>query len=137
MIKKLLIGTVAVFIAWQILDYVIHVIIFTDSYAATAHLWRPEGEMKMGLMMIVSLLAALFFVALYVKLVSPKTLQNGLWYGVLFGLATGISMGYGTYSVQPITYGIAIGWFLGSLVEATVAGLLLGLLVKEDKKEAA
>jgi hypothetical protein len=137
MAKKLLIGTVAVFIAWQILDFVIHNLILMDAYAATAHLWRPEGEMKMGLMIIVGLLAALFFVAIYVKLVSPKTLQNGLWYGILFGLGTGISMGYGTYSVQPITYGIAIGWFLGTLVETTVAGLMLGLLVKEDQKEPA
>ena len=54
MAKKLLIGTVAVFITWEILDFVIHNLILMDSYAATAHLWRPEGEMKMGLMVMMT-----------------------------------------------------------------------------------
>ena len=46
----------------------------------------------------------------------------------------GVSMGFGTYCVMPIPVGLAIGWCLGSVVECLVAGLLVGLILKADKK---
>jgi hypothetical protein len=60
-------------------------------------------------------------------------MNAALSYGVLLGLAFGLSMGYGTYAVQPIPYIMALTWFLGTLVEFTVAGLLVGLLIVEKK----
>jgi hypothetical protein len=51
-------------------------------------------------------------------------------YGLLFGVAMGIGMGYGTYAVMPIPYSMALTWFLGTVVEATVGGLLAGLIVR-------
>ena len=35
-------------------------------------------------------------------------------------------MGYGTYSVMPIPYSMALTWFLGAVVEGAAAGLLVG-----------
>jgi hypothetical protein len=43
-----------------------------------------------------------------------------------------MGMGYGTYSVMPIPYSLALGWFWGTVVETTLAGVLLGLIVKEE-----
>jgi hypothetical protein len=56
---------------------------------------------------------------------------TGLKYGLLFGLGAGVSMGYGSYSVMPIPYHMAFTWFLGSVVEATVGGLILGAIVRD------
>lgn len=89
-------------------------------------------EMKNGLMVIVGLIAAATFVYIYAAFISNKSMATAVKYGVIFGIGAGVSMGYGSYSVMPITYGIALGWFLGTLVNATVGGILLGLLVKED-----
>lgn len=50
---------------------------------------------------------------------------------MLFGLGAGVSMGYGSYSVMPIPYHMAFTWFLGSVVEATVGGLILGAIVRD------
>jgi len=132
MLKKIALGTVAVFAAWEILDFIIHNLILMNIYEATPELWRPQAEMKMGLMIIVTLLSAFFFVYLYARFVGEKSIVRGFYYGLVFGLATGISKGYGTYSVMPISYSLALGWFLGSVVEASVAGLLVGWLVKES-----
>lgn len=132
MTKKLIIAIVAVFIAWQIIDFVLHTMILGSAYGATAHLWRPMEEMKNGLMVIVGLIAAATFVYIYAAFISNKSMATAVKYGVIFGIGAGVSMGYGSYSVMPITYGIALGWFLGTLVNATVGGILLGLLVKED-----
>ena len=130
--KKIALGTVVVFISWEILDYIIHSVILMGIYERTPQLWRPTAEMKMGLMILVTFLSALFFVYLYARFVGEKSLQRGLFFGFVFGLATGISMGYGTYTVMPIPYSLALGWFLGSVVESSVAGLLVGWLVKES-----
>lgn len=131
MTKKLLIAFVAVFVVWQILDFIIHGVLLGPAYAATPQLWRPMEEMKMGLMYFVSAVSAFIFVWVYVKFVSPKSMMIGLQYGLILGVSYGIGMGYGTYAVQPLPYNIALSWFLGTIVEMGLAGLLTGLIVKE------
>ncbi len=129
--KKTIIAILAVFVSWQVLDFIIHGVILQSTYAATLSLWRPDTEMKMGLMMLVSLVSALCFVLVYDWFFKEKKMMIGLKYGVIFGVGVGFSMGYGTYSVQPIMYYTALGWFLGTVVEAAVAGLLTGLIIKD------
>ncbi|MFA4924547.1 MAG: hypothetical protein WC557_10180 [Ignavibacteriaceae bacterium] len=130
--KKFLLAILAVFVAWEVLDYIIHVVILAQQYKDTASLWRPEGEMKMWLMVIVTLISSAAFCYLYDAFVKDKSMANAVKFGLVFGIGTGIGMGYGTYSVQPITYMIAFTWFLGTVVEATVAGLILGLIIKGE-----
>lgn len=129
--KKTIIAIIAVFVSWQVLDYVIHGVILMDSYAQSSELWRPMEEMMMGLMMIVSLVASICFVLVFDMFFKEKNMMTGLKYGLIFGIGAGISMGYGTYSVQPIMYVTALGWFLGTVVEAAVAGLITGLIIKD------
>lgn len=131
MMKKLLLAFVAVFVAWQVLDFVIHNMLLMKAYEASASMWRPMEEMKMGLMYVVSAVSAFVFVWIYAKLISPKSMVTGLQYGVMLGVSIGIGMGYGTYAVQPLPYNIALSWFLGTIVEMGVAGLLTGMIVKE------
>ena len=128
--KKWIIATVAVFVSWQILDYVIHSVILMDTYGETSELWRPMEEMKMGLMLVVTLIAAGAFCAVYAWLIAPKDLMPGVWYGLIWGVGAGISMGYGTYAVQPLPYILPLVWFLGTVVEAVVAGVIVALIVK-------
>ena len=131
MSKKCGLAVVAVFVAWQIMDFVIHTIILAPQYAATASLWRPEGEMKMGLMMIVSLIGATCFCLVYDRFFATKNIANGALYGLIFGIGTGSAMGHGTYSVMPLPYTLALGWFLSSVVLSVVAGLLVGVIIKD------
>ena len=129
--KKTILAIIAVFVSWQILDFLIHNIILSSTYAATASLWRPMEEMMMGLMMFVSLVSAICFVLVYDWFFKEKNIMTGLKYGVIFGIGVGISMGYGTYSFQPIMYTTALGWFLGTVVSASIAGLITGLIIKD------
>lgn len=129
--KRILLAIVAVFVAWSILDFVIHGVLLQPTYMETSSLWRPMEDMKMGLMHVVTLLFGIFFVLIYGLLIANKSLATGIKYGVLFGLATGISMGYGSYSYMPIPYYLALSWFLGALVEAVVAGVIVGAIIKE------
>ena len=130
--KRIVLAVVAVFAAWAAMDYVIHSVILSSAYEETAQLWRPMAEMKMGLMHVVMVLVAISFVLIYARLISRKSLKKATLYGALFGFGYGVSMGYGSYAYMPITYGIAFTWFLGSLVEMTVAGLIVGAIIKDD-----
>lgn len=125
---------IAVVAAWSAMDFVIHGVILSSAYQETASLWRPMEEMKMGLMYVVMAFVATSFVLIYAKLVSNKSIKKATLYGALFGFGYGVSMGYGSYSVMPITYMIAFTWFLGSLVELTVAGLIVGAIIKDEKQ---
>ena len=72
------------------------------------------------------------FVLIYALFFGKKGVGTGLAYGGLFGIGAGISMGYGTYSVQPIPYMMALSWFLGTLVEGILAGLIVGAIIKDE-----
>jgi len=122
-----------VFVAWAAMDFVIHGVILRSSYAATASLWRPMGEMKTSLMYLSVFVAALTFVLIYSLFFSGKGISTGLKYGLLFGLGAGVPMGYGSYSVMPIPYHMAFTWCFGSVIEAMVGGLIIGSILQEQK----
>jgi hypothetical protein len=93
-------------------------------------------EMKMGLMYVVVLISATTFVSIFVSFFRERTLGTGLKYGLLFGTGVGAGMGYGSYSVMPIPYTMALTWFLGTVVEAAVGGVLIGLIVPSRSSTA-
>ena len=130
MVKKILLGGIAVFVAWEILDFVIHGLILGSTYATLPNVFRAQADMKMGLMAVVTLIGALAFAAVYAWFVSPKSLATGVKYGLVWGFGGGVMMGYGSYAAMPIPYVMALAWFLGTWVEFTVAGLLAGLIIK-------
>jgi LytS/YehU family sensor histidine kinase len=129
--KRTLIATVVVFLAWDVLDFLIHGVLLQGTYAATPELWRPQAEMKMALMYLTVLVSALCFCTIYAKWVFPKSIQTGFLFGLWFGIAVGVGMGFGTYSVQPIPYVMALTWFFGTVVEGAVAGLLAAALIRD------
>jgi hypothetical protein len=121
---------VAVFIAWSILDFILHGLLLRSTYEATANLWRPMDQMNMPLMYFVTLVFTVCFVLIYGLLVGQKSLMSGIRFGALFGLATGISMGFGSYCYMPIPLTLAWSWFLGSWIEAITAGAIVGAIMK-------
>lgn len=131
MAKKVTISSVAVFIVWSLMDYVIHGIILNPIYLQTASLWRPMEEMIMWPIYLATAVTAVAFCAIYGWLVRPKSLPAGLALGILFGAASGVSMGVGTWAVMPIPEFMAMVWTLGLLIEFITAGLLVGALIKD------
>ena len=132
MLKRPFIAVVVIFLAWSLLDFVIHGLLLQATYEATADLWRPMEDMNMTLMYIVTLAYTVCFVAIYDVFVSQKSVATGIKYGALFGLAAGISMGFGSYTFMPIPWSLALSWFTGTLVESIVAGALVGAIIRQS-----
>jgi hypothetical protein len=131
MTKKIIYSVIMVFMVCSILDYVIHELILGASYQSTLNLWRPMAEMKMGLMYVVVFLVSIAFVCLYALFVGNPGVKTGFFFGLLYGLGAGISMGYGTFSVMPIPYHMAFTWCWGTVVEFTIAGLIVGAICRK------
>ncbi len=134
--QRSLLAMVAIFVAWSVMDFVIHQLILGDDYAATANMWRPMEEMKMELIYAVVAFTTFVFVYIYSRFFTDKSINAGVMFGILFGLGTGFSMGYGTYAVQPLPHDVALTWFIGTTVEGAVAGLLVGAIVKPAVDDA-
>jgi len=130
MAKRTVWAVVAVFIAWSILDFILHGLLLRSTYEATANMWRPMDQMNMPLMYFVTFVFTVCFVMIYGLLVGQKSLASGIRFGALFGLATGISMGFGSYSYMPIPLTLAWSWFFGSWIEAITAGAIVGAIMK-------
>ncbi len=63
-------------------------------------------------------------------LIHEKSISVAVEYGALFGLGTGVSMGYGSYAAMPITAFIAHIWFFSTLIKMVLAGYIVGVIVK-------
>jgi len=131
--KRGILAIVVLFVFWSLADYLIHSVLLSSTYQATAKLWRPMAEMKMLLIHITVLISAIIFVLIYALFFKNKGIGSGLGYGFLYGIGAGISMGYGTYAVMPIPYALALSWFLSTLFETTLGGLLVGGLLKKNR----
>ncbi|MEW6350834.1 MAG: hypothetical protein AB1646_17385 [Thermodesulfobacteriota bacterium] len=131
MIKRFVAAVIGVFVLWSAVDFIVHGLVLQSTYEATAQLWRPMAEMKMGLMHVVTLVAVGCFVGIFTLFVHPKGLCRAVGYGLLYGVGGGISMGLGTYAFMPIPLYLGVVWFLTFLGETLAGGLLVGLIVKE------
>jgi hypothetical protein len=132
MLKKFFLAIIVVFVALEAMSFLLHGVILTGLYKQSTF-WRPEAEM-MGLMWVMyvsTFLSTIGFVYIYYKLIGNKSAFRGVWYGLTYGFAVGVGMGYATYAMLPMPYGLAVSWFLGSIVEYGIAGWLTGLIIKE------
>jgi hypothetical protein len=122
--KAIVIATIVLFIVWSAMDAVLHGILLAPIYEATAALWRPVAEMKQGVLFGTTFIAALFFVLLYGEGFARRGMGATLRFGVYFGIAVGVGMGFGTYAAQPIPLALATSWLVGTIVETVVGALL-------------
>ena len=131
--KQRISAFLAVFFAWSLLDFIGHGLIFSSLYAAMPGVWRPQAEMKIGVIYLGVLTSAAVFVTIYSLLIQSRGLIAGVLYGLLFGLSHGASMACGGYAVHPIQPELAIGWFVLIMIEAAVAGVIVGSIIRKPK----
>lgn len=131
--KKLIIASIAGFIAVAAFEMLWHGPIMKDMYEATANVWRPESEYTMGYMAYIFISQFLFAVAMAVvySIVRPALKCK---VGIQFGFLTGIILAapaLGTYCYMPIPLSISLMWMLASLLKCLVCGVVVAFVYKE------
>ena len=131
-------ASIAVFIGFGLLEFIVNGILLQDIYQKYASVWRSESEMQsmMGLMWLGYAIFAVFFTFIYTKGYEPKKpgLEQGLRFGLYVGLAFAPLQSLIWYVVLPIPGALAFYWFLAGMVEFTAVGALAGLIYKKSKK---
>ena len=133
--KRWLLASVAVFVVIGVLEFLIHGVLLSDLYRQTASVWRPEAEMRqmMWIFWVGYLVFAPFFALIYVK--GYEKGKPGLGQGFRFGLYVGAMLsvmnGFAWYVILPIPPVLAFYWFLATLVEFIVVGVVAGLVYRD------
>jgi hypothetical protein len=140
MLLRLVLAVVAVFLCWAATDVVIHGVMLGSEYKDNPTLFRsPEGGpdgMKMGLIYLVVLAHATIFVKIYSWLISPKSILTGIVYGLLWGVAHGIGMGYATFATMPIPANMATTWCLGAIIQGVLGGVIVAAIIRKRDEPA-
>ncbi len=135
MFKKGLWSIIVILVLWLIVDFIFHQVLLVSTYEATANLWRAPEEMSIPLMHSVALVFIICFVAIYGLLIKDKCLATGLKFGLLLGIASGVTMGLGSYSYMPIPLSLGLCWMASRVIEMVIAGLVVGLIMKNNKSQ--
>ena len=125
--KKVLMGAGAVFVAMVILGYLIHEVLLGSTYrdASMMHLWRPPEEMMMGVIFVSNLIVSYFLSLVFSKGYEGKGLGEGVRFGFFMGMIMATPMAYATYATMPITYSLALQWFIYGIIEYVIYGVIL------------
>ena len=107
-VKRFVLGFVAVFVASQVLGFVIHQVLLGATYASLADVWRPEAEMmaKMWMMWITGGLWTVLFCYIFTRGYEDKGIMEGLRFGLLIGLFW-IPFAYESHVIYPVPIGLA------------------------------
>ncbi|MGB2566791.1 MAG: hypothetical protein ACPIB1_10150, partial [Porticoccaceae bacterium] len=117
MFKQTLLATVAVFVLWSVIDFIVHGVLLHSAYQETMHLWRPEDQMHALLMSAVTLFFSLTLMFTYAHYVVPKSLATGLGFGAVLGIGVGTLTGLGSFAYMPIPLYLAAAWYLVNFVK--------------------
>ena len=129
-IKRFIIAVIAVFVTFQVLDFIIHGQILSQEYRSLSQVWRPDMMSKMWIMVITSLIMSILFVYVFIKGYEKKGILEGLRYGLIIGLFM-IGVGsFNQYVVYPVPFSLAVKWFIFGMIEFTVAGIIVSAIYK-------
>ena len=132
--KSWIIATLAVAVAFYLMDALFHGMVMMNTYSATAQLWRPMDEMRQ--LMWVGILGYLAFSALFYLIFScgftpgKSKAGQGLRYGLLIGLLFWGAHALMSYPYMPIPSHIYWAWFGIGMIEFAVLGLITGMIYK-------
>ena len=126
--KKMLIGFVAVFVALEVLDAVIHGGILMSTYMSMQNVWRPDMMAKMWVLHVVKIITAFFFTLVFSKGYENKGIMEGVRYGFYMGCIIAAGFALGSYASFPIRYTLALEWFFLTLAEYIIAGIVVALV---------
>ena len=133
MTMRPLLASLAILVAWTLLDLPLHRFLLAPIYDASPSLWRPFDQMNLALICAVTFVLIGVFVGTYKLLVRPKSLRAGLFLGTFIGLALGVSAGFGTFIHMPIPLALAWGWFIGGWLKGLAAGAIVGAVITDSK----
>jgi hypothetical protein len=130
-IKRLILAILAGWVVIFAADIVIHHFWLRLDYQATKSIWRPDAEIETRLywMFIAQLLGVATFVIVWAQGFAGGSVGTGAMFGLLMGLFQSIWV-LANYVMIPMPGDLAIKWFIGSVAQAVLFGIVTSLVYK-------
>ena len=133
--KKFWTGFVAVFVAMEIMMFLVHGVILKSAYEATQAVWRPDMMSLMWIYHVLAIIGAFFFTFIFSKGYEGNGAMEGARYGLYIGIWMSVGMAYGTYAMIAIPYWLTLQWFIYGVIEYVIGGIVLALVFRLKAKE--
>ncbi len=128
--KPILSGAAGVFVSMSLYDFITHKYILTELYEKVPHVWRPEMDSKLWIFAIVYLVSAYFFTHMFHRGFMSFGVEEGVRFGLMVGMWISTITAYGSYIIFPISYEIAVHWWLYSVLGFVLHGIVVALVFK-------
>ena len=132
--KRFIIAVIAVFVSFQILDFIIHFIILGPTYQEYKDLWRPDMMSKLWIMYISSFILSFLFIYIFAKGYEGRGLAEGIRYGIIIGLLIYAVGALNQYAVYPISFSLAVKWFVYGMIEFIICGIVAAWIYRAKKQ---
>jgi hypothetical protein len=128
--KRILLAAGAVFVAVQLLEFVLNALFMKAANQQLEGLWRPDMESKIWLMYVFGAFVALLFTFIFVKGREGKGLAEGVRYGLIMWMFVTVPMNVAWWVMLPIPHSVMVRWTLFGLLEMVVAGILVAVIYR-------
>jgi hypothetical protein len=129
--KRLLIAAVAVWVTGFLFAFLVHGLWLQNDYMAVKHLFRPDEEMKMGVMALGFAFWAFGVAWLYSKGVETKDwIGQGLRFGLALACVWLVPTYLGNYATQPYPLALILKALAGDTVNAIASGLVAAFVYR-------
>lgn len=131
-LKRYTFASLAAFLIFQILDFIIHGVILSKTYKELVSIWRPNMESIMWIMTITSLFMSFLLVYVFVKGYENRGILEGLRFGVISGLLVYAVNSINQYVIYPVPCSLLLKWLAFGMFEFIVVGVVISLIYKNE-----
>jgi hypothetical protein len=134
--KKYVLGSIVVFAAYMVFDYLVYQGILRGTYESEPlrKLWRPDIADKMWILWLVNVAWSFLFSLIYIKGYEGRGgMMEGVRFGFWIGLFVAGPMAFAQYVVYPIPFFLAVQWFIFGTVQTVICGAALALVYRPVK----
>ncbi len=132
--KLYIVAALAVFALMAVFGWLLNGVVLSELYDITKGVWRSQ-ESRVSLYPLVFMeyfVVSFVFVALFVRGYRNKGWAEGVRYGLVFGAVMATSSSIEKFVLLDIPVQLALGWFMGILLEYMIMGVTVALIYKEE-----
>jgi len=129
-VKKYVLAVLAVFVVFELLDFLIHGVILASSYESLQSIWRHNMMDYMWVMYVTAFIWSVFFVYIFTKGYQNRGWLEGLRYGLLIGILMLVVGMFNQWAVYPLPIGLVVQWFIFGLIQIMICGVVAALIYR-------
>ncbi len=122
-IKRFLAGGLAVFVVFQVCDFIIHGLILGNVYMSMVNVWRPDMMSYMWILRVNSFIFSYFMMYVFVRGYEGRGLLEGVRFGIIIGLMTYILGAFYQFALYSLPLSLVLKWAGFGLIEYILAGI--------------